>query len=71
MLAGDHLASSAAELLQDGRAGMWAGGGHFNEYVTGLDPEHSNTGGIECRRYDISGVSHKGGEYERGFPPLI
>ena len=33
--------------------------------ASGPDPEQSNTG------YDVSGVSRKGGEYERGFPPLI
>ena len=25
-------------------------------------------GGIECRWYDVSGVSREGGEYERGVP---
>ena len=36
----------------------------------GPDPEHSNTGGgIECPSHDVSGVSRKGGEYERGLPP--
>ena len=33
--------------------------------ASGLDPEQSNTG------YDVSGVSRKGGEYERGSPPLL
>ena len=37
----------------------------------GPDPEHSNTGGHRMARYDVSGVSRKGGEYERGSPPLI
>ena len=37
----------------------------------GPDPEHSNTGGIECGRHDVSGIRCKGGEYERGCPPLI
>ena len=27
-------------------------------------------GGTECRRYDVSGVSREGGEYERGVSPL-
>ena len=39
-----------------------AGGGGG---ASGPDPEQANTG------YDVSGVSGKGGEYERGFPPLI
>ena len=38
---------------------------------TGPDPEYPNTGGIECRYYDVSGVSREGGEYERGGPPVI
>ena len=33
--------------------------------ASGPDPEQSNTG------YDVCGVSRKGGEYERGSPPLI
>ena len=33
--------------------------------ASGQDPEQPNTG------YDVSGVSRKGGEYERGSPPLI
>ena len=37
-----------------------AGGGGGG--ATGPDPEQSNTG------YDVSGVSCKGGEYERGLP---
>ena len=44
-------------------------GGHLYGKQPGPDPEHSITGGIESRRVDVSGVS--GGEYERGFPPLI
>ena len=32
---------------------------------SGPDPEQSNTG------YDVSGVSRKGGEYERGSPSHI
>ena len=28
-------------------------------------------GGIECGRHDVSGIWCKGGEYERGCPPLI
>ena len=44
----------------------------------GPDPEHSNAGGHQgwiqnnrIRGYDVSGVSRNGGEYERGYPPLI
>ena len=37
--------------------------------VAGPDPEYPYTGGIECRWYDVSGVSREGGEYERGSPP--
>ena len=37
----------------------------------GPDPEHSNTGGHRMPRHDVSGGSRKGGEYERGIPPLI
>ena len=33
--------------------------------ASGPDPEQSNTG------YDVSGGSGKGGEYERGSPPVI
>ena len=33
--------------------------------ASGPDPEQSNTG------YDVSGVSGKGGEYERGSSSLI
>ena len=33
--------------------------------ASGPDPEQLNTG------YDVSGASRKGGEYERGSPPLI
>ena len=39
--------------------------------VSGPDSEHSHTGGIECQRHYVSGISCKGGEYERGFPPFI
>ena len=38
---------------------------------SGPDPAHSNTGGIECGRHDVSSIRCKGGEYERGSPPLI
>ena len=38
---------------------------------TGPDPEHSNTGGHICGRHDVSSIRCKGGEYERGVPPLI
>ena len=33
--------------------------------ASGPESEQSNT------RYDVSGLSRKGGEYERGSPPLI
>ena len=39
-----------------------------NIVPTGPDPEHSNTGGHRMPRQDVSGVSLKGGEYERGSP---
>ena len=46
--------------------------------VAGPDPEHSNAGGASGpdpgqlnTGYDVSGVSRKGGGYERGSPPLI
>ena len=48
------------------------------DVVAGPDPEHSNAGGHQgrtqnnrIRGHDVSGVSRKGGEYERGSPPLI
>ena len=40
-----------------------AGGGGGGGGASGPDPEQSNTG------YDVSGVSRKGGEYERGVSP--
>ena len=36
--------------------------------ISGPDPKHSNTGGIEHGRHDVSSIRCKGGEYERGFP---
>ena len=47
--------------------------------ASGPDPEHSNMGGghqgrtqnTRIRGHDVSGVSRKGGEYERGSPLLI
>ena len=50
---------------------LQAGNFIFSEAIAGPDPEHSNTGGHRLSRYDVSGGSHKGGEYERGSPPLI
>ena len=45
---------------------------HAIPHTAGPGPEHSNTGGgIECGRHDVSGIRCKGGEYERGCPPLI
>ena len=42
----------------------------YKTECSGPDPEERNTGGIECRWYDVSGVSREGGEYERGISPL-
>ena len=46
--------------------------------MSGPDPEHSNAGGASGpdpeqsnTGYDVCDVSRKGGEYERGSPPLI
>ena len=51
-------------LTKEKKAGKWL-------RYTGPDPEHSNTGVIECRRHDVSSISCKGGEYERGSRPFI
>ena len=43
-------------------------GGHLYGKQPGPDPEHSNTGGIESRRDDVSGVSGKRESMRGGFP---
>ena len=49
----------------------------FSGYSMTVKPYQGRTqntrirGGIECGRHDVSGIRCKGGEYERGFPPLI
>ena len=39
---------------------------YMDIYFCGVEGREG--GCIECRWYDVSGVSREGGEYERGFP---
>ena len=43
----------------------------FNSVDPGPNPEDRNTGGIEWRWYDVSGVSREGESMRGGFSPLI
>ena len=58
-----YLVSYHGSFYRAGPRKLECGGGGGG--ASGPDPEQANTG------YDVSGVSGKGGEYERGFPPLI